>query len=209
MSRPARYRMAALIAAVCAVLSAVTIASCGSQSDTPTAPTGAVPPESLQARGGATERCDEGGITDERAPFEVSAPDGQFVTGVCVKSGTEAFMLSGSNSCYTVSGVGSGSASVSKTGTGRTCKDISYVTFYTAAPTPTPTATATPTTTPTGTPTPTPTNTPTNTPTGTPTPTPTNTPTGTPTPTPTNTPTNTPTPTPTPTPTNTPTPTPV
>jgi hypothetical protein len=210
MSRPARYRIAALIAAVCAVLSAVTIASCGSQSNTPTAPTGAVPPDSLQARGGATDRCADGGITDERAPFEVTAPAGEVVTGVCVKAGTDTFALSGSSSCYAVSGVGTQSATVSKTGTGRTCQDISYVTFYTAAPTPTPTATATPTNTPTGTPTPTPTNTPTNTPVL-PTPTPTNTPTNTPvlpTATPTNTPTNTPV-LPTPTPTNTPTNTPV
>ena len=124
MSRPARYRMAALSAAVRAVLLAFTVASCGSQPNNPTAPTGAVLPESQDVKGGATERCGDGGITDEGAPFQVSAPDGEVVTGVCVKAGTETFALSGSSSCYTVSGVGTGSASVSKAGTGRNCKDI-------------------------------------------------------------------------------------
>lgn len=206
MSSPLRYRLAAISAALCALSLALVVASCSSQRSTPTEPAVAVNADQTDAKGGATQQCSAGGITDERAPYAVTAPEGEVVTGVCVKAGTQMISVSTTNACYTVSGLGSTTATVTKTGTGSNCKDISYATFYTASPTPTPTAT--PTATPTDTPTPTTTATPTDTPTPTTTATPTDTPTPTPTATPTNTPTDTPTPTPTNTPTNTPTPTP-
>jgi hypothetical protein len=204
MSNPVRHRLAAMSAAVCAVLLAFTVASCGSQPASPTAP--AVNTGDTDAKGGSTQQCGPGGIKDEKAPFAATAPEGEIVTGVCVKAGMQTIPLSSSDACYDVTGIGTASATVVKVGTSSSCKDISYATFYTASPTPTPTPTNTPTSTPTNTPTALATPTPTNTPTDTPTPSPTNTPTNTPTDTPTPTPTNTPTNTPTPTPTNTPTP---
>ena len=213
MNSPFRDRLPIVSAAVSAILLAFTLASCGSHPDSPTAPSAANTGQT-EARGG-TQQCGNGGIKVERAPFTATAPEGQVVTGVCVKAGTQIIPVSSGDACYFVTPLGFDSATVSKTGTAKSCKDISYATFYTASPTPTPTPTntptPTPTTTPTNTPTSTPTTTPTNTPTNNPTPTPTNTPTNTPvqpTPTPTNTPTNTPV-QPTPTPTNTPTNTPV
>jgi hypothetical protein len=210
MSRPVRTRLAAVSVACCAILLAFTIASCGSNPETPTTPA-AVNAGQQEAKGGATQQCDAA-IKDERAPYTGSAPDGQVITSVCVKAGQQAIPLTASSSCYLVDGLNTQSATVSRNPAGgSSCKDISYVTFTAASPTPTPTptdvATPTPTNTPTDTPTTTPTGTPTDTPTPTATTTPTNTPTDTPTPTPTNTPTDTPTPTATATPTNTPTPT--
>ena len=216
MSSPVRHRLVAVCAAVCAVLLSFVVASCGSQSQTPSAPS--TVSGSTDAKGGGTEQCGPGGIKDERAPYTATAPTGQVISAICVKSGRQSIPVSAGDACYTVTyGTGNTTATVSKTGSGSDCRDISYVTFYTASPTPTatptdvatPTPTNTPTDTPTTTGTPTPTNTPTNTPVA-PTATPTNTPTNTPvspTPTPTNTPTNTPV-TPTSTPTNTPTNTP-
>lgn len=220
-------RLLVVIASVLVLLIPIIVASCGSQS-TPSAPSvlsgeprsqtadapaaADAPDATLQPLRGipATEQCDAGGTKDDLDPFTFTAPSGEEVVKVCVKAGLDAFTftVNGSNGCYRVTGIHDETASVEKVGSGRDCKNISYVTFY-SAPRPSPTPTSTPTNTPTNTPTGTPTNTPTNTPTGTPTNTPTNTPTGTPTNTPTNTPTTTPTstrlPTGTPTPTNTPT----
>jgi hypothetical protein len=224
MSSPVRHRLVAATAAVFAVSLALVLASCGSKPGNPASPSG-ITDSSTDAKGGATEQCSVDGVKVEHAPYSTTAPQGEVVSSVCVKAGTTAFTLSNSTDCYVVEGIGTDAAVVTKEGHGKNCKDISYVMFYTAAPTPTPTATPTNTPTPIA---PTPTPTPTNTPTpiqATPTPTPTNTPTpiqATPTPTPTNTPTpvqatptptptNTPTPiqaTPTPTPTGTPTPAP-
>ncbi len=131
-----------------------------------------------------------------------AVPTGEIVTGICIKAGTNSFGTDqhsglitvdgtyGNNSCYTVSGIGTDTVTITRVFAGPTCKDISHIDFFTAsAPTPTPvppTDTPTPVP-PTDTPTPVP-------PTDTPTPVPL---TDTPTPVP---PTDTPTPTPTPTP---------
>ena len=180
------------------------LGSCSSP-NSPASPSGiggVAPQESNQlvVAQAATNQCGVGGTKDESAPYTFTAPSGMVVSGVCVKAGTATTALIASNRCYTVTGVGTTEGSVTQAVSDRTCKDISYVTFYAAVPTPTPTPTNTPTPTPTTTPTNTPTTTPTTTPTNTPTPTATPTavaPTNTPTPTPTATPTNTPTPTPT------------
>jgi hypothetical protein len=142
----------------------------------------------------ATNQCGADGTKDESAPYTFTAPEGMVVSGVCVKAGTGTTALVASNRCYSVTGVGTTEGSVTQLVSDRSCKDISYVTFYAQVPTPTPTPTNTPTPSPTVTATPTPTNTPTATPT-TAAPTPTNTPTPTDTPRPTNTPTPSPTPT--------------
>jgi hypothetical protein len=181
--------------------------------------------------------CDTGYVSkDENSPFSYSGSE--TITRVIVKAGSAQstdgnqctiFTTNSDNGCYSVTGLGTSNVSVTKTGSGKDCKDISHVEFYSAgqvSPTPTQTPTSTPTNTPTPTkrPTSTPTVTPTATNTPTPTPTddecngacgntgggPTNTPTATPTPTATNTPAPTATPTsgstnnPTATPTNSP-----
>lgn len=109
-----------------------------------------------------------------------NASSGQTITGVCIKSGSNMF---GGNehsgvlgngtveSCYTVSGVGTGSVTVTRTGTpSDSCQGLSHIDVITSSESPSPSPT--PTATPTESPTPTPTATPTATPTETPTPTP-------------------------------------
>lgn len=107
-----------------------------------------------------TEECD-GGNKVEPGPFTYSAPSGQVVTKVCVKSGTSVyyFTANGDDGCYAISGINTQNASAVKIGDGRSCQDISHANFYTAvesSPTPTLTPTATPSPTPSVTPTPTP-----------------------------------------------------
>lgn len=184
------------------------------------------------------DNCPDGGDwdKDDHGPsFSRTAPAGKVIVEVCVKGGQlkrttsiNGFLkdIDNDKNCWQVSGIGTASASATKTGNGPDCPDISHASFRSASvvtptnttcPTPTPTRTATPTPTRTATPTPTRTVTPTPTRTATPTPTRTVTPTPTKTPTPTNTmvptatatPTNTPVPTATvtPSPTSTPVPT--
>ncbi len=148
-----------------------------------------------------------------------TAPEGQIINGICIKSGDQTFGTLkhsnvitadgtyGNDNCYTVDFSNDRTSVTVTRGPSPPCKDISHVDIILGEPTPT--STTTPTATPTGTPTATPTGTPTGTPTATPTGTPTATPTGTPTATPTlppqqETPTATPTRTPTATPTQTP-----
>src|SRR3989344_779643 len=162
------------------------------------------------AHGGQNNECDNATnvnpINGNLATY--TAPSGQVVTGVCIKAGNDMFgdghsdslgngIYNGTsgNPCYVVSGVGTQIVTVTRIGSGSTCKEISHIDVYSGTippSTPTPTPTDDPTPTPTDRVTPTPTNTPTNTPTPTPgggnggnnpTPTPTNIPTTTPTPT--------------------------
>jgi hypothetical protein len=105
------------------------------------------------------ERCAPGGSRVEGGDpvTEFTAPAGQVVTGVCVKAGTglSTFILDGAGICYSVSGIGTGSVTVTRIGEGPVCKGISHVDFYlTPQPVPTPTPTPIPTPTPTPTPTP-------------------------------------------------------
>lgn len=132
-----------------------------------------------------TEQCEAGEEhKDESGPFSYTTGAGKTITKVCVKASIETFYFTvdGSNGCYSISGIGTQTATAIKVGSGKTCHDISHVSFYaSSAPTGTPTAT------PTSTPTVTPTATPSTAPTATPSPTPgqgANPPTGTPTPTP-------------------------
>jgi sortase (surface protein transpeptidase) len=154
--------------------------------------------------------CSQGYILkDENSPFSYSGA--QIITRVEIKAGSNqstdgnqctTLTQNGNNGCYAVTGLGTTNVSVTKIGSGNTCKDISHVEFY-ADPGTTPTQTPTPVVTPTPTPTTLVTPTPTPTIVVSPTPTPTRavTPTITPTPTPTTEVTVTPTPAVTPTPT--------
>ena len=159
MSTPLRPRLLALTAAACSVAFAFVVASCGSQRGGPASPSSVADLGQSEAKGGATGRCADGGIKDSDAPYTATAPAGEVVMAVCVKAGTSTISVSPGNSCYTLAGLGTETATVVKSGSGSSCKDISYVTFYTGAPTPIPTPTSTPTPTvgtlPTPTPTPT------------------------------------------------------
>src|SRR4051794_32313059 len=103
MSTPVRHRVMAITAALCAVSLAFTVASCGSQPTSPSAPVNPLPGQADVKTG--TDQCVAGGIKDEKAPFTVSAPQGEVVTGVCVKAGTQTFPVSDQNGCYLVSGL--------------------------------------------------------------------------------------------------------
>lgn len=149
-----------------------------------------------QAAAGECEDAQAQSITGTDDLITFSAPSGNTITGVCIKSGENMFDDGHSGqlgngtfeSCYTVSGVGTGTVTVSRTGTPSSeCQGLSHIDVYYSpeiTPTPTPTAGPTPTPTPTPTEGPTPTPTPTAGPTSTPTPAPTSAPGPTATPTP-------------------------
>ena len=134
------------------------------------------------AQGAASDVCEGGDNSwsnnwykDENSPFGITA-SGYIIDQICVKGGQNKIYYSsnGSDGCWSVSGIGTSTASAVKVGSGSSCKDISHAAFHRiVASTPTPTNTPTPTKTPTPTPTnvPTATPTPTYAPTATPTPT--------------------------------------
>ncbi len=156
----------------------------------------------FRAQSAPPGECSQGFVAkDEHSPFEYSGSE--IITHVEIKAGSDqstggnqctTLSQNGNNGCYTASGLGTTNVTVSKIGSGNTCKDISHVEFYAdpaSTPTPTPVVTPTPTptiiVTPSTTPTPVVTVTPTVTVTSTPspvvTPTPTSEPVATPTPT--------------------------
>ncbi len=94
---------------------------------------------------------------DEHSPFGVTA-SGYTIDQICVKGGQNmiTYNSNGSDGCWSVSGIGTQTASAVKVGQGSTCKDISHASFHRiVVPTVTPTLTLTPTLTPTVTPVPT------------------------------------------------------
>lgn len=179
-----------------------------------------------QAAGGDCEDAQAQSIEGSEDLISLNAPEGNTITQVCVKASTDhvKYTSDTSDECYTITGIGTGSVTVERTGTpSPSCQEISHIDVYYETP-PTPTITPTPTEEPSPTPTPTPTEELTPTPISNPAPTPTSTQSPTPTPEeeneggnngginivvigsqPTLTPTPTVTPTPTPTPTATPT----
>jgi hypothetical protein len=117
--------------------------------------------------------CPEEGVKVENppSPYTYDASP-KIVTAVCIKAGSPqsgggntgwitsdgTYDITGQpDGCYKVSGIGTSSVTIEKVGSGRTCKDISYIRVKKGDPTPTATATPTETATPTSTPTPTPT----------------------------------------------------
>ena len=105
-----------------------------------------------------------------------TAPSGEVVTGVCIKSGADAFAINGTadpkhsvlitvdgaygiNGCFIVSGLGTPTVTVTLDSQVSGCHDVSHLDVNSEVaptPTPAPTTTPTPTTTTTTTPTPTP-----------------------------------------------------
>ncbi len=98
---------------------------------------------------------------DTVAADTFTAPSGEVVTGVCIKSGEDAFAINGTadpkhsvlitvdgaygiNGCFVVSGLGTPTVTVTLDSQASGCKDVSHIDVNTG-PEPTPTPTATPT----------------------------------------------------------------
>jgi hypothetical protein len=103
--------------------------------------------------GGATGNCLGGGAAKIENPNDsttITAPAGQVITQVAIKAGTECFIFNsdGTQGCYTVTGLGTASVTVTRAGSGPTCKEISHIEFTTSTgPTPPPPPPPPPTTT--------------------------------------------------------------
>jgi hypothetical protein len=106
------------------------------------------------AQGGGLGNCLGGDATktpdDPGDTVILTAPAGQVITTVAIKAGVPCieFTADGTMGCYTVSGIGTNSVTVTRSGSGPTCKEISHVEFLTStAPPPTTTETIPTTTT--------------------------------------------------------------
>ncbi|MBI2600193.1 hypothetical protein HYW43_04730 [Candidatus Daviesbacteria bacterium] len=111
----------------------------------------------VSAAGGDCTDAQAQDLTGTENLVTYNAPSGNTITQVCVKSSTTHFKFSSNSSdgCYTVSGIGTGSATVERTGSpSSSCQEISHVDVYynTSSPTPTPTATPEESSTPSPTP---------------------------------------------------------
>jgi hypothetical protein len=78
----------------------------------------------------------------------LTAPAGQVITTVAIKAGNPCitFTTDGTMGCYTVEGIGTPSVTVTRSGSGPTCKEISHIEFITSTAPPPPTTTTTTTT---------------------------------------------------------------
>ena len=139
------------------------LVACTSESATPTpAGTG-----TMLVKGGLGNCAPEGSVVvkdeDPGDVTEFTSTSG-VITAVYIKAGTPCyeFLADQTIGCYTVTGIGTETVTVTRSGSGPECKEISHIEYVIGAPTPTPTPTPTPE--PTPTPTPTPTTTPTPTP---------------------------------------------
>jgi hypothetical protein len=113
----------------------------------------------LAGPGGGTGNCLGGDATKVENPGDtttLTAPAGQVITQVAIKAGTACIILDSDATvgCYTVSGIGTSTVIVTRSGSGPTCKEISHIEFITSTAPPPPTTTVT-TTTPTSSTTPT------------------------------------------------------
>lgn len=106
------------------------------------------------AQGGGLGNCLGGDATktpdDPGDTVILTAPAGQVITVVAIKAGTPCieFTADATIGCYTVSGIGTSSVTVTRSGSGPSCKEISHVEFLTStAPPPTTTETIPTTTT--------------------------------------------------------------
>jgi hypothetical protein len=107
----------------------------------------------LAGPGGGLGNCLGGDATktpdDPGDVVILTAPDGQVITTVSIKAGTPCFTFTADGSvpgCYTVEGIGTSSVTVTRIGSGPSCKEISHVEFLTSTGPPPPTTTTTTTT---------------------------------------------------------------
>jgi len=122
------HRSAGILASI--LLGAVAWTAC-SESDTLTV----TDPSILPA---VTAQCPAGGTkTEVTDAFSTTTTTYGFVVGsICVKAGTSTFSTEHNetfgNGCYTVSGLGTNTITLSETGAAG-CKDVSYFTVYPGA----------------------------------------------------------------------------
>ncbi|MCC6420023.1 MAG: hypothetical protein IT429_17450, partial [Gemmataceae bacterium] len=120
-----RRRAVLTIAGAFAILAGVTLGIAGLS-------------DSRASGNGSPAACDTGvQATGDGASQTYTAPNGETVTAVCIKSGANMFggnqhsgLLSADglyDGCYTVSGVGTASVSVTRGNESPTCQDISHV----------------------------------------------------------------------------------
>jgi hypothetical protein len=107
----------------------------------------------LAGPGGGVGNCLGGDATktpdDPGDVVILTAPDGQVITTVSIKAGTPCFTFTADGSvpgCYTVEGIGTSSVTVTRIGSGPSCREISHVEFLTSTGPPPPTTTTTTTT---------------------------------------------------------------
>jgi hypothetical protein len=107
----------------------------------------------LAGPGGGVGNCLGGDATktpdDPGDVVILTAPAGQVITTVSIKAGTPCFTFTADGSvpgCYTVEGIGTSSVTVTRIGSGPSCKEISHVEFLTSTGPPPPTTTTTTTT---------------------------------------------------------------
>lgn len=98
-------------------------------------------PKKVFAAGGGCEDASSQSITGTDNFVSFSAPSGQVVTSVCVKSSTShtTFSSNTSNGCYSISGIGTQTVTVTRVDSGSSCQEISHVDVYYATYQPTPT----------------------------------------------------------------------
>lgn len=114
------------------------------------------------ASGGKNDECEDAqtrSIEGSENEVTYQAPNGQTVSGVCIKSGTNMFGDTHSeslgngtyeNGCYEVSGVGTSTVHVQRVGDGRYCQGISHIDVYlTNGSSPSPSVSPSPSTNPT------------------------------------------------------------
>jgi hypothetical protein len=107
--------------------------------------------------GGSTGNCLGGGASKIENPGDtttLTAPAGQVITQVAIKAGTTCYISPigtlGSitlGGCYEVTGLGTATVTVTRTGSGPECKEISHIEYITSSAPPPPTTTTTTTTT--------------------------------------------------------------
>lgn len=96
------------------------------------------------ASGGDNDECEDAQETSfedgDEDEMEYTAPEGQIVTGVCIKSGNNMFLDGHSESledgdyedgCYTIEGVGTDTIVVERNFESKTCQGISHLDIYT------------------------------------------------------------------------------
>jgi hypothetical protein len=98
-----------------------------------------------------TGNCLGGDATKVENPGDtetLTAPAGQVITTVAIKAGTACITFNSDTTigCYTVSGLGTPSVTVTRSGSGPTCKEISHIEFITSTAPPPPTTTTVTTT---------------------------------------------------------------
>jgi hypothetical protein len=89
--------------------------------------------------------CIEGGTKIENPGDSEVITAGSPITQVAIKAGTECFLFTAdvTGPCYSVSGLGTTTVTITRIGSGRDCKEISHIEFTTGPVEPPPTTTPT------------------------------------------------------------------